>query len=159
MSASLTIGVGIAVMLAGVGSWSIWMLGPRLGLEPELVRPTAVMLWALPGITLYRISNGLSRGMTVMHHDIYSRGLTESLGTTAALVVVVALGVRQLAPEVAAIVGTLASGLVAFVLARRLYVGEPGTATESPTRNLVSELLRASAPIAEPMARPARIQS
>ena len=43
------------------------------------------MLLALPGVTLYRVNTALSRGMTVMQHDIYSRGLTESFGTALAL--------------------------------------------------------------------------
>jgi O-antigen/teichoic acid export membrane protein len=107
-----------------------------------------VTLLALPGIALYRVANALSRGMTVMHHDIYSRGLTESLGTAAALVVAMAFGLRQLAAEVAAIAGTLASGCVAVAFARRLYVPLPGTATKRAAPGLVRTLLRASAPIA-----------
>lgn len=148
MNASLMIALGASLLLAGLGFWCTWTLGPRLGRDPELVRATAVMLLALPGIALYRVANGLSRGMTVMHHDIYSRGLTESLATAAALVVTVAFGLRQLAPEIAAIAGTLASGCVAVACARRLYVPVPGTATKRPARGLVRTLLRASAPIA-----------
>src|SRR5207249_10311841 len=97
-------------------------VGPRFGQRQELARATAVMLLALPGIALYRVSNAVSRGMAVMHHDIFSRGLTESLGTAAALVIAIALGTRDLAPEAAAVAGTLASGLLAFALARRLFV-------------------------------------
>ncbi len=119
-----------------------------MGLEPELVRATAVMLLALPGIALYRVANGLSRGMAVMHHDIYSRGLTESLATIAALLVAVLFGLRQLAPEVAAIAGTLASGGVALGLARRLYLPASGTPASRDLRGLVPTLIRASAPIA-----------
>jgi O-antigen/teichoic acid export membrane protein len=148
MNASLMIALGAGVLLAGLGFWCTWTLGPRLGREPELVRATAVTLLALPGIALYRVANALSRGMTVMHHDIYSRGLTESLGTAAALVVAMAFGLRQLAPEVAAIAGTLASGCVAVAFARRLYVPLPGTATKRAAPGLVRTLLRASAPIA-----------
>ena len=148
MNASLMIALGASVLLAGLGFWGTWRLGPRLGREPELVRATAVTLLALPGIALYRVANGLSRGMTVMHHDIYSRGLTESLGTTAALVVAMAFGLRQLAPEIAAIAGTLASGCVAVACARRLYAPIPGAAAEPPARGMVWTLLRASAPIA-----------
>jgi O-antigen/teichoic acid export membrane protein len=148
MNAALLIALGAGVLLAGSGFWAVWTLGPRLGLEPELVRATAVMLLALPGIALYRVANGLSRGMAVMHHDIYSRGLTESLATTAALVVAVLLGLRWLAPEAAAIAGTLASGGVAVGLARRLYGPSPGTPASPDLRGLVPTLLRASAPIA-----------
>ncbi len=148
MDAALAIAVGASLVLAAVGFWSARSIGPLLGLRPELVRATAVMLLALPGITLYRVSNGLSRGMAVMHHDIYSRGLTESLLTAAALLVAVALGARQLAPEIAAIAGTLGSGLVAFTLARRLYAAAPPGAAPRAGRGLVPALLGQSAPIA-----------
>ena len=148
MNAALLLALGAGVLLAASGFWTVWTLGPRVGLEPELVRATAVMLLALPGVALYRVANGLSRGMAVMHHDIYSRGLTESLATTAALVVAILFGLRQLAPEVAAIAGTLASGCVALGLARRLYVPAPGPVGPADLRGLVPTLIRASAPIA-----------
>jgi O-antigen/teichoic acid export membrane protein len=147
MKASLTIAMCASVVLAGAGFWFVWTIGPRLGQEPALARATAVTLLALPGIVLYRVSTGLSRGMTVMHHDIYSRGLTESLGTAAALLVAMALGFRQLAPEVAAVAGTLASGCVAFALARRLYT-HGGNAAAPAGSGVVSSLIRASAPTA-----------
>src|SRR5205807_8051655 len=117
------------------------------GMRTEFVRATAVMLLALPGVTLYRVSTALSRGMTVMQHDIYSRGLTESFGTAVALLIAFALGARQLAPEIAAIAGTLASGLVAFALARGLFTRSTPVAN-SPNDDLLPRLLRASAPIA-----------
>jgi O-antigen/teichoic acid export membrane protein len=148
MNASLAIAMTASVVLAGAGFWFVWTIGPRLGQQPDLVRATAVTLLALPGIVLYRVSNGLSRGMTVMHHDIYSRGLTESLGTAVALLIAMAFGLRQLAPEVAAIGGTLASGCVAFAFARRLYVPAPDRVNAVVDRHLVPSLVRASAPTA-----------
>ena len=148
MRAALAISIGCGIALAVAGSWFAWVIGPRVGLRPELARAAAVMVLALPGVALYRVSNALSRGMAVMHHDIYSRGLTESLGTAAALVVALALGVRDLAPEVAAIAGTLASGLVAFFLARRLFAGAPRAESGQTGNDLVRRLVHASAPIA-----------
>lgn len=147
MKAALAISISSSIALATVGFWFVWTFGPHTGQPPEIVRATAVMLLALPGIVLYRVSNGLSRGMAVMHHDIYSRGLTESLGTAAALLVALALGLRELAPEIAAIAGTLASGLVAFICARRLFVERPARSAH-PADGLVPRLVRASAPIA-----------
>lgn len=147
MKTALTISIVSSLALAFFGFWFVWVIGPRFGQRPELVRATAAMLLALPGITLYRVSNALSRGMGVMHHDIYSRGLTESLGTAAALLVALLIGFKQLAPEVAAICGTLASGLVAFALARRLFPRDRRPAHAEPG-HLSSQLIRASAPIA-----------
>ena len=74
------------------------------------------------------------------------RGLTESFGTAVALLIAFALGARQLAPEIAAIAGTLASGLVAFALARRLFPFTP--VPRWPSDDLVRPLLSSSAPIA-----------
>src|SRR5439155_825227 len=137
-----------AVLAAG-GCWFAWRIAPQLGLRQELAWATGLMLLALPGIALYRVSNALSRGLAVMHHDIYSRGFTESFGTAAALVVAVAIGARELAPEAAAIAGTLASGCVAFVLARRLFRSGPeGSDREPRRRGPIESLVRASMPIA-----------
>ena len=85
------------------------------------------MLLALPGIALYRISNGVSRGMKVMKHDLYSKGFTETFGTIAGLLVAMAIGLRNLAPVVAVLFGTGAGGLMAFVLARGLFAEPPRT--------------------------------
>jgi O-antigen/teichoic acid export membrane protein len=146
MKTALAVSFGSSVLLAIAGFWTVWTFGPSIGVRPEFVKATAVMLLALPGVTLYRVSTALSRGMMVMHHDIYSRGLTDSFGTAAALLIAFALGVRELAPEIAVIAGTIASGLVAFLLARRLFTSTP--ITRSPAVDLVPQLLRASAPIA-----------
>jgi O-antigen/teichoic acid export membrane protein len=144
----LSIATVSSIALAAFGCWFVWTMGARFGLRPEVARATAVMLLAIPGVALYRISTALSRGMGVMHHDIYSRGLTESLGTAAALVIAVLFGFKELAPEVAAIAGTLASGIVAFALVRRLFFSGPRPASLPPDDQLVPKLLRASAPIA-----------
>lgn len=145
--AALAIALSASMLLAIAGFWFVGTIGPRFAHHPELARATAVMLLALPGIALYRVSNALSRGNAVMQHDIYSRGLTESLGTTIALVIAISVGSRELAPEIAAIAGTLGSGLVAFALARRLFVPVPGAASRARD-GVVGALVRASAPIA-----------
>jgi O-antigen/teichoic acid export membrane protein len=145
MNMSLRIALGVSVALAVVGAAAAWAFGARLTLRPELSRATAVMLLGLPGIVLYRVSNALSRGKGVMHHDIYSRGFTESLGTAAALLIALALGARDLAPEIAAIAGTLAAGVVAFLCARGLFVSAPPSDDAPGERGI---LIRASAPVA-----------
>jgi O-antigen/teichoic acid export membrane protein len=149
MTATLVISISSGIALGAAGCWFVWTMGPRIGLRPELARAAAVMMLALPGVALYRVSNALSRGMAVMHHDIYSRGFTESLGSAAALLLALVLGARELAPELAGIAGTLASGLVALFFALRLFASEPHAAASGQTSNdLVKRLLNASAPIA-----------
>ena len=73
----------------------------NFGLQPQLASALALVLCALPGVALYRISTSVSRGMKVMQHDIYSRGLTEPIMTTLGLLAAVALGSRTFAPEIA----------------------------------------------------------
>ena len=57
-----------------------------------MVAALSVMLCAMPGVALYRINTAVSRGMKVMRHDIFSRGLTETIVTTLAFLAPVALG-------------------------------------------------------------------
>lgn len=136
-------GLLFSTIAALLGIAGFEFIGARLGQRPELVRTTALMLLALPGITLYRISNGVSRGMKVMKHDLYSHGFTETFSTIATLLVALAVGLRDLAPAVAVLVGTAAGGLMAFFLARSLFAKQP-TARE----HVYAPLLRFSTPIA-----------
>jgi len=69
-----------------------------------------------------------------MRHDIYSRGVTEPIVTTLAFLLALAVGLGKFAPEVAAIIGTAASGLVALFLASKLFRHTP------PDRDLPSPL-------------------
>jgi O-antigen/teichoic acid export membrane protein len=101
------------------------------------------MLLALPGIALYRVCNGVSRGMKVMKHDLYSKGFTETFGTIVTLVVALAIGLRNLAPAVAVVVGTTGGGLMAFTLARGLFAS-----SKLQPAKVYAPLLRFSAPIA-----------
>ena len=127
MQAALIVGLALSAIIAATGFWVAPLVAARVGLGPEVARATGFLLLALPGLTLYRISNAVSRGMSVMHHDILSRGLTESLGTVAALLIALVCGARELAPGIAATAGTLASGCVAFILARRLLGDAPSS--------------------------------
>ncbi len=114
-------GLLFSVIAALLGILAFQTIGAQLGQSPELIRSTSLMLLALPGIALYRLSNGVSRGMKVMRHDLYSKGFTETFGTIACFLVAVAIGLRALAPAVAVVCGTGAGGAMAFLLARRLF--------------------------------------
>ena len=143
---SLAIGIGLSIASAVVGFSIYQRVAAGTTDRPELLRATAVALLALPGVALYRISNAVSRGMAVMHHDIYSRGLTDNAATTAALLLALAVGVdRVLAPEIAVVVGSFASGGVAYLFARRLF-GSGDRATGGGAAN-VRALVRDSATI------------
>jgi len=63
-----------SVIAALAGICTFQLLGAQLGQSPELIRSVSLMLLAVPGIALYRVSNGVSRGMKVMKHDLYSKG-------------------------------------------------------------------------------------
>lgn len=143
---SISFAAGLAVAFAGgIGAIPV---GRRLGLAPDVARSVAVMMFGIPGMVLYRVSNAVSRGLKVMHHDFYSRGLSESLGTTAAFLLALAIGVRVLAPELAAVAGTLGSGCVAFVLAGRAISSRPCVNQSDRTRQGRHGLMRLSLPIA-----------
>ena len=141
---AVTLGLLFSVAIALLGILAFQVIGERVGIRPELVRSTSLMLLALPGIALYRISNGVSRGMKVMKHDLFSKGFTETFGTIAALLVALAIGLHSLAPVVAVLIGTGAGGLMAFGLARSLFAG---TSSESAPATRPA-ILRFSAPIA-----------
>jgi O-antigen/teichoic acid export membrane protein len=113
--------ITLSAMVALLTILGIKTFGSYLHLAPEMAGAMAVVICALPGIALYRISTSVSRGMKIMHHDIYSRGLTESGATTLAFLAALAVGFGKFAPEVAAIAGTAASGVVAFTLASKLF--------------------------------------
>jgi O-antigen/teichoic acid export membrane protein len=120
-----SIAVAQSAVVATAGLVLLHAFGSRTRLEPDFLSAIGVILLALPGIALYRISTSVSRGMKVMQHDIYSRGFTESGITTMAFLAAFAVGWGIFAPEVGAVVGSTASGVVAFVLASKLFAKEP----------------------------------
>ena len=93
----------------------------RLHVQPQMVSALTLVLCAMPGLALYRVSTAISRGMKVMQHDIYSRGMAEPVATTLAFLLAIAVGLNASSPEVAAILGTAVSGITALVLASSLF--------------------------------------
>jgi O-antigen/teichoic acid export membrane protein len=130
-----------SAVIAVVSVVVLQLLGDRLGLQREMVAALAVTVCALPGVALYRICTSVSRGMKVMKHDIFSRGMTEPIGTTLAFLIAVVIGLKTFAPELAAIVGTASSGIVAVFLAsklfRRVSVGVADVSLRNETRGLL----------------------
>jgi O-antigen/teichoic acid export membrane protein len=122
-------GITLSLFTTAIVVGCVRFFGERLGFQQEMISPLAVLLCAMPGIALYRISNGVSRGMKIMHHDIYSRGITDSVATTIAFLIVFLLGFRLFAPEIAAVAGSAASGIVAFAFAARLFRDVPSEST------------------------------
>ncbi len=144
MQRALRFGLLFSAIAAVLGILFFQTIGAQLGQPPELIRSTSLMLLALPGIALYRLSNGVSRGMRVMRHDLYSKGFTETFGTIACFLVAVAIGLREMAPAVAVLFGTGAGGVMAFILARGLFAGHRSDQAKVGPAGL----LRFSAPIA-----------
>jgi O-antigen/teichoic acid export membrane protein len=101
----------------------------------------------MPVIALYRINTAVSRGMKVMRHDIFSRGLTETIVTTLAFLGCLGLGLKKFGPEIAVIVGMGASGLVALGLAASLFRGAPPRALPFSFGTETRQLLGYAAPI------------
>ncbi len=139
--------VGQCILLAAVVIVAIRLFGTRLGLDPQMAAAVCVMLCAMPGVALYRINTAVSRGMKVMRHDIFSRGVTETIGTTVAFLIAFGLGLTTFAPQIAVIVGTAASGIVALVLAWSLFRSSPRCQSTFSFRNEAKRLWTYSAPI------------
>jgi len=110
-------------LVAAIGIVALQVFGNQLHFPREMVSALAFVLCALPGISLYRVCTSVSRGMKVMKHDIFSRGLTEPAITTLALLTALGFGFTRFAPELAAVCGTAASGVVALIFASKLFTG------------------------------------
>jgi O-antigen/teichoic acid export membrane protein len=144
---AVVLGVAQSVVTALVVIVALRFFNGRLHVQPQMVSALTLVLCAMPGLALYRISTAVSRGMKVMQHDIYSRGMTEPIGTTLAFLLALAVGFKESSPEVAAIIGTAASGLIALALASTLFRQVPTQAeVVSPLREARS-LVRYAAPI------------
>jgi O-antigen/teichoic acid export membrane protein len=116
-----------SAIVAALLSLGASRLGFLLGLDRQMASAFAVIVWALPGIALYRVSTSVSRGTKVMQHDIYSRGLTEPAATIVALFLALALGAGTFAPEMATIVGSVICGVMALFLAIGLFRDVPSS--------------------------------
>jgi O-antigen/teichoic acid export membrane protein len=134
---AVILGVAQSAVVAALAIAAIRLFHHSLHLQPEMVSALAVVLCAMPGLALYRISTSVSRGMKVMRHDIFSRGMTEPIATTLAFLIVFIIGWKTFAPELAAIIGTAISGLVALALAAKLF------RRASEDRHVVSHLAEA----------------
>jgi O-antigen/teichoic acid export membrane protein len=136
---SVAVAVGAVVVLKTFGN--------KLALNREMTAALAVTVCALPGVALYRISTSVSRGMKVMRHDIFSRGTTEPIVTTLAFLLFVFLGLKRFAPELAAIAGTGASGVVALSLAAKLFHAASRPAHRTSAGHEIKSLLGYATPI------------
>ena len=136
---AVVLGVVQSVVTATIVIVALRFFNNRLHVQPQMVSALALVVCAMPGLALYRISTAISRGMKVMQHDIYSRGMTEPIATTLAFLLALAVGFKESSPEVAAIVGTAASGVIALALASTLFRHVP------PQKEVVSTLGEARA--------------
>jgi O-antigen/teichoic acid export membrane protein len=134
-------------LVATIAIAALHAFGARLSYPREMLSALAFLLCALPGVALYRVSTSTSRGMKVMKHDIFSRGVTEPIATTLAFLLALAVGFGRFAPEAAAIIGTGASGLVALFLAWKLFRHFPKITETRSFRDEAGSLLAYAAPI------------
>ena len=144
---AVVLGVAQSIVTAGIVIVALRLFNNRLHVQPQMVSAIALVLCAMPGLALYRISTAVSRGMKVMQHDIYSRGMTEPIATTLAFLLAVAVGFNQSSPEVAAIIGTAASGLIAVTLAATLFRHIPSHTCVISSLGEARSLLGYAAPI------------
>jgi O-antigen/teichoic acid export membrane protein len=136
-----------SVLLGILALFAIWLFGDRLGLDPQLAAGLMLMLCALPGLALYAVNTAVSRGMKVMRHDIFSRGVTQSVVTCVAFLLALTLGLQSSAPALAAVIGMTASGIVALALAWSLFRHSPNRPAEFSYRTEAGRLLSYAANI------------
>jgi O-antigen/teichoic acid export membrane protein len=141
------LGVVQCAILAAVSILVVRLFGDRMSLDPQMVAALSVMFCAMPVIALYRINTAVSRGMKVMRHDIFSRGLTETVMTTLGFLGALWFGFKTFGPEIAVIAGMGTSGLVAFALAASLFRSAPPRTHSLSYRAEARRLLAYAAPI------------
>src|SRR5437870_11363829 len=144
---AVVLGVVQSVLTAVIVIVALRFLNGRLHVQPQMVSALTLVLCAMPGLALYRICTAISRGMKVMQHDIYSRGIAEPVATTLAFLLAIAVGFKESSPEVAAIVGTAASGLIALALASTLFRHMPAQTDVVSPLGEARSLLAYAAPI------------
>lgn len=120
---ALAAGMGASLLAAAVAWMALAWAGPRGGTATGMAAARSLMLLAVPGVVLYRVSNGVSRGLGIMKHDILSGGLAQHVSAVVLLVALVAAGLPAAigpspVPVLAAVGGFTLGGLVAYVLAR-----------------------------------------
>ena len=93
---AVVLALGRSTVVAAFAILVVRLAGDKLNLNPQMVSVLSVLLCAMPGVILYRVCTAISRGMKVMKHDIFSRGLTESTVTTLAFLGTVAFGWKTL---------------------------------------------------------------
>src|SRR5438067_2669235 len=144
---AVVLGVVQSVLTAVIVIVALRFLNGRLHVQPQMVSALTLVLCAMPGLALYRICTAISRGMKVMQHDIYSRGIAEPVATTLAFLLAIAVGFNASSPEVAAILGTAVSGITALVLASSLFRHDPAHGTVISPFGEAKSLIAYAAPI------------
>jgi O-antigen/teichoic acid export membrane protein len=144
---AVVLGVVQSVVTAAIVIVALRFLNGRLHVQPQMVSALSLVLCAMPGLALYRISTAISRGMKVMQHDIYSRGIAEPIATTLAFLLAIAVGFDAASPEVAAILGTAVSGITALVLASSLFRHDTAHGAVVSTFGEAKSLIAYAAPI------------
>ena len=139
---AVVLGVLQSIITTTIVIVALRFFNDRLHVQPQMVSALTLVLCAMPGLALYRICTAISRGMKVMQHDIYSRGMVEPFATTLAFLLAIAVGFNTSSPEIAAILGTALSGITALVLATSLF------RHDSARGNLVSPVAEAKSLIA-----------
>src|ERR1051325_2361918 len=67
---AVILGIVQSIITAGIVIVALRLFNDRLHVQPQLVSALTLVLCAMPGLALYRISTAISRGMKVMQHDI-----------------------------------------------------------------------------------------
>src|SRR6201993_534965 len=144
---AVVLGLVQSVLTAVIVIAALRFFNGRLHVQPQMVSALTLVLCAMPGLALYRICTAISRGMKVMQHDIYSRGIAEPVATTLAFLLAIAVGFNASSPEIAAILGTAISGITALLLASSLFRHIPAQGAAVSRVGEAKSLIAYAAPI------------
>src|ERR1700757_2224504 len=144
---AVVLGLVQSVLTAVIVIAALRFFNGRLHVQPQMVSALTLVLCAMPGLALYRICTAISRGMKVMQHDIYSRGMAEPIATTLAFLLAIAVGFNASSPEIAAILGTAISGITALLLASSLFRHIPAQGAAVSRVGEAKSLIAYAAPI------------
>src|SRR6266699_3720535 len=103
---AIVLGVAQSIVTAAVVIVALRFFNNRLHVQSQMVSALALVLCAMPGLALYRISTAVSRQSNVMQHDIYSRRLPSRISPPLAYLHALAIRENQYSPEYAALICT-----------------------------------------------------
>jgi len=133
---SILTGIGLS-MAAAAATYLLLGHLDRYGGDPRVAESLRILLWVLPFLAIFRISNAASWGMKNFRHNVFTKGIVEPGTTILIFLLLFFAGFGVKSPLVAVVAGFAAAAAAAFILARRSLdsLGKTGSPGEQPLRD------------------------